>query len=479
MASNESTPSRVFTLIGDSNVRNNMNPTNCRDRPLMSSAQVLICTKLPVLHQSLQAINSESNVCILSCITNFLCDSSSTCVSLSQRVEPVLTEFFRLVTESCSANSERRYLVCPPMYRKTPVWLRDGLPEILTMFSTSYAKAAVTAKNLHALPGFPTPAFDSDGVHLTSYSGMEFVLHLFDSSKILLDCLGSSLDAREAVGSEVLRSLGDRMIVIEQDHRRLVDAFDLKTAIDAELACFRTNERNEDSFLISGIQRLRDGLSGRAWQEEAKKEVLRVLALFVDRNIKIVVVHNVTGRSPSAEVSFSVRLSSVEDARLIRSKFSSFFSGGRDTRPRDLKSISIRNVLTKETRIRISIMKILGARYKDSNQGSSYQLIGFEARPLLKIIPPEGASDRRVKTFTYIEAIKKLKVSFTDEELSGLAKQIGSQFSGRLKSVFGVIDDDKMRDIRSKAKARADRSDRNKRARTPDDDEVTRSRPRL
>jgi hypothetical protein len=31
---------RVFTLIGDSNVRNHMNPTNVRDRPLMSGAQV-------------------------------------------------------------------------------------------------------------------------------------------------------------------------------------------------------------------------------------------------------------------------------------------------------------------------------------------------------------------------------------------------------------------------------------------------------
>lgn len=348
------------------------------------------------------------------------------------------------------------------------------------MFSSAFAKAAVTSKNLHALPGFPTPCFEADGVHLTSYSGMEFVLHIFDSSRILLEAISSCSAERESASSEAVRSLGDRMIVLEQDHRRMLDLVDYKTAVDSELACFRSNERNEDSFLISGLQRLRDGLSGRGWQEEAKKEVRRVLGLFFDKPVDIIVVHNVTGRGQGAEVSFSVRLRSVEDARLIRSKFSSFFSGGRDSRPRDLKSVSIRNVLTKETRVRISIMKLLGSRYKDSNQGSSYQMIGFESRPLLKITPPESASDRRVKTFTFIEAVKKLKVSFSDEELAILSKQIGSQFAGQLKSLFVVLDDDRMREIR--ARARAERSDRTKRAResTPDEDEAeaARSRPR-
>lgn len=35
---------------------------------------------------------------------------------------------------------------------------------------------------LHLLPSFPTPEFDQDGVHLTVYSGLEFMIHLFDSS---------------------------------------------------------------------------------------------------------------------------------------------------------------------------------------------------------------------------------------------------------------------------------------------------------
>jgi hypothetical protein len=338
------------------------------------------------------------------------------------------------------------------MYRKSPIWYREGLPEILNLFSTTYATKAIFLKNLHAVPGFSTPAFTQDGVHLTAYSGMEFVLHLFDTAKVTLDSLKATPEEREVSQSEVVRVLGDRLVAVEQDHRRLSDAFDMKSAIDSELACFRSNERNEDSFIISGLAPIRDGLSGRGWQEEAKKEVTRVLKLFYDREVRVIVVHNVSGRAPGSEVTLSVRLSSVEDARLIRAQFGAFFAKGKDARPRELQNIGIRNVLTKETRIRISIMKILGARYKTSNPGSSYQMIGFEARPILKITPPEGASDKRIKSYTFIEAVQKLRVSFTDTEMTSLAKQIGSQFSGKLRSLFVVLDDDKIKEARSVAR---------------------------
>jgi hypothetical protein len=68
----------------------------------------------------------------------------------------------------------------------------------------------------------------------------------------------------------------------------------------------------------------------------------------------------------------------------------------------------------------------------------------------LKITPPPGASDRRVRTYTFIDAVQKLRVSFSDDDLDSLYKQIGSKYSGRVKSLFIVIDDDQMRDARSR-----------------------------
>lgn len=435
---------------------------------------------MPVFQQALRSIRAETNVCVISCISNFLCDSKASTTSVAHRVDPVITEFFDQILEACRVSPDRKFLVCPPMYRTNPTWYRVGLSEILNRFSDGYGRAAIQVQNLHALPGFPSQSLENDGIHLNPYSGLEFVLHLFDSAKVLLDSCSGTPAAREAIGTEATRVLGDRVIALEQDHRRLAAAFDHKSAVDAELACFRTNERNEDSFLLSGLRRIREGLNGREWQVEAKREVSRILKLITDQEFRIIVVHNVTGRGSSSPVTFSVRLDRVDDARMIRAKFSSFFSGGTDSRPASLQDVSVRNVLTKETRIRISILKLLGQRYQDSNQGASYQVIGYESRPLLKLTPPKGTADRRIKSYNYIEAVQKLPVNFSDEELTPIVKQIGSKFPGRLQELFIVLDDDRVREIRRSSSA----SSRNKRTRgadvasgdVGDDDEPPRQR---
>ena len=100
--------------------------------------------------------------------------------------------------------------------------------------------------------------------------------------------------------------------------------------------------------------------------------------------------------------------------------------------------------MTLETRVRLQILKIFAQRYRDSNQGAKTQVIGFETRPLLKLFPPEGSSDRRVKVFTFIDAIQKLPAAFTPEELQPVLEMVRyqTQLSGRLRSLFVVISDD-------------------------------------
>ena len=89
--------SRCFTLLGDSNIRRNVNSVNCRDRPLMKAAQVVVCKKISLLGEALKEVREASNVCVISCLSNFISDapdedegSSSTART---RAEPVLLEF--------------------------------------------------------------------------------------------------------------------------------------------------------------------------------------------------------------------------------------------------------------------------------------------------------------------------------------------------------------------------------------------------
>ena len=122
-------------------------------------------------------------------------------------------------------------LVAPPMYRVRPYWYNVGLPEILVEFSS--VMSSNRPPNLRLLESFPTPEFQADGVHLTAYSGLRFVVHLFDSAKVLAEAPAVAPDLAQT--NESVRVVADRVGVLEQDHARLAAALSFKTAVDAEL----------------------------------------------------------------------------------------------------------------------------------------------------------------------------------------------------------------------------------------------------
>ena len=441
--------SRCFTIIGDSNVGRHLNKVNCRSNPLMKAAQLVPCGHIEILAEALSQLRAESNVCVLSCITNFftsLKDASSSPVS--HRAEPILTEFCSIVHKASEENPEVSFLVSPPMYRTHPTWYRDGLPEIMTLFSSSLGHEKPA--NRHLLPSFPTPSFESDGVHLTAYSGLEFLLHLFDSSQELLDSLGSTIEEASLKGREATRSLEDRMMVLEQDHRRIVKDHEFKTASDAELHDWRQNERWEDFFVIKGLALLPStGLSSKEWQARAIRDVQGVLTIVMGKEIPIVYVMNATNKQRDTEATYHVQMADASIASAIRKRFSGYFTGGKSLRPPSLSKISIRNRITQETHVRISILHLFGQRYTKSNPGSQYKVFGYLPRPVLRLFPASTATDRRVKTYNFMEAIRVLPTNFSEPELEELIKKVPLKFIGKLRSLFVVLPDDLAR-IRKK-----------------------------
>ena len=163
--------SRLFSIIGDSNVRQNMTPFNIRDRPGLADAQVLSSARPEVLPDALRSVRSSSTIVILSCITNYLTGSEEA-PSVSSRVSPVLTVFRQHIDDFCAARPTTMVVVSPPMFRARPYWYNIGLPEILVEFSTILSEGRPA--NLRLLESFPTPEFQADGVHLTAYSGLRF-----------------------------------------------------------------------------------------------------------------------------------------------------------------------------------------------------------------------------------------------------------------------------------------------------------------
>ena len=433
--------SRVFSILGDSNVKRHMNPTNCRDRPLMSGCELVPCGRLSVLAEGLKTVREETTVCLLSCLTNFLTHSASAGASISFRVEPVFLEVLEGLKIAALERPNLTFLVSPPMYRLSPLWYRDNLPEILTKFSDVMKSRPA---NVHLLSSFPTPVLEDDGVHLTAYSGMEFVLHLFDSSSRLLDSLDSTVEQVSSQNTEASRLLEDRMVAIEQDHRRLNKAFETKIAEDAELMDFHLNVKFESSFVISGLAIIAEP-DPREWQKKAKADVQGVLSTLMGREYNIVYILNNTSRKKDSPATYAVELKSVQESKEIRDKFGSFFLGKGDKRLEALKPFSIRNRYTPETGVRVMIMKLFAKRYHESNPGSKVAVISYEPRPLLKLTPPPGASDPRTRTFNFIQAVKSLPSNFSKSERDELVAKINPKFHGRLRSLFVVVSDDMLK----------------------------------
>ena len=129
--------SRAFTLIGDSNIRNHVNKNTVRANPALKAAQVLSCGYKGIFTETLSKVRAESSACIIACVTNFI-SSVEGPATVSLRVEPVLQDLRASLETACAAFPERFYLVAPPMYRTNPIWYREGLPEIMNLFSLTF-----------------------------------------------------------------------------------------------------------------------------------------------------------------------------------------------------------------------------------------------------------------------------------------------------------------------------------------------------
>ena len=427
--------SPIFSIIGDSNVSRNITKTNTRACPQMASSQFLFCQKLPLLEDALGKIRKESTVCIVACVTNFLTASDDDSM-VSKRIEPVLDEFVHHLSAACTSAPDLSILVSPPMYRKSPLWYCDGLPEVLTSFSGAFRGKP---SNLHLLPSFSTPDYEGDGVHLTAYSGLEYMIHLFDSSMSYLDMLSRDCDERHPVATEVTRLLEDRVIMLEQDHRRLNKDVEMKAAVDAELHDYHENVANEAFLMVTGCPRIL-GLSPKEWQERAKKDLAPVLKELMGRPIPIEYISNATGPRPDAPVRYNVKLFSTEVSKEVRTKFGKFYVNGRDERPQFFKPYSIRNLITQSSRIRIAILQVIARRYRSANQGSHTKVINYDPRPILRITPT--ATGSRTRSYNFIEAICKYPTNFNKDDLKFIFSKVGYKQKGQLKSLFVCISDD-------------------------------------
>ena len=119
-------PTYVFSIIGDSNVQRNLVDYNCSNRDEMKSAQLIPCTSMVTFQACLPKIRPESNILILSCLSNFLRDSESSTDS-SSRMTTVLEKFRSIIFPYVDANPDLFVMVAPPQFSRSPMWYSESI----------------------------------------------------------------------------------------------------------------------------------------------------------------------------------------------------------------------------------------------------------------------------------------------------------------------------------------------------------------
>ena len=300
-------------------------------------------------------------------------------------------------------------------------------------------------RNLHLLPSFSSQDLLTDGKFLSPVSGLHYILHIFDQTELLISRFTLSPDSKVSQVQEQVRHHEDRMTYLENKHVGLQQQVDIKVAQDAEFNDWIQNRNEEDWFVIKGLPRLK--VSRQDWPDAAAKQVIDCINIVLNVNkvrleYDVMYVANPFKLQTTGPTTYNVRMDSNFSSKRVRDLFSGFFKQPRPVSlPPALKGVSIRNRITLETKIRIAILHQLGCIYRDSNQGASYKVRGFDPRPVLVTMPPRGGAGM-LRTYNFIQAASALPATFSDEHLVKIFQVVGDRFRGKLQALFIVLRDD-------------------------------------
>ena len=361
---------RLYSVLGDTNVVQNMTTLNMASREAMQKAQLITCPALRDLASAVDQIRSEANVFLYAAITEHLLAAPEG-NTIYATVDPVFREIRDVLFKLCVSRPDLQVVLAPPLYRSRPFWYRQQPPEVATQLSQIFTTSH--PDNFHMLPSFINQ--DSvDGINLTPVSGLHYVLFLFDKTEAVLSDAASAAEAQLGLAREVVRSHDDRIAYLEHDHSQLGHEYSLKVASDAEFADWVENRADEDWMTVQGLPRL-SAKDGSDWQVQVKRQIRDLIKQVLQVNrvnfgFEIVYVHNPLRQRTTGPTLYNVQLSSADTSRRIRELYSGFFRRNNPHKlPSNLKGIAIRNKVTIGTRIQIAIMRQLGANYKASNPG--------------------------------------------------------------------------------------------------------------
>ena len=97
--------SRIFSIIGDGNVRRNMTGLNVASRDSMKNAQIIDFIGAGPIDVAFTEVRPESTVCIVAAITDLLL-SNGDCGTIFASIDPVSTDLHNRFVAFCQARPD-------------------------------------------------------------------------------------------------------------------------------------------------------------------------------------------------------------------------------------------------------------------------------------------------------------------------------------------------------------------------------------
>jgi len=143
----------TFSVIGDSNIQRNLVDYNCTDREDIRSSQVIPCTSFTTFLGCFPKVRSETNVLIVSCLSNFVRDSESS-TDPSSRISKVLEAVRDVIMPYAEANPDLYLMLAPPQFSRSPVWYAESIGLVQRLVKSIIMDLSCL-DNLCLLPSFP------------------------------------------------------------------------------------------------------------------------------------------------------------------------------------------------------------------------------------------------------------------------------------------------------------------------------------
>ena len=393
----------------------------------------------------------EADFIVISVIENFLVDAAGENLEHGQdMIDKTISDFGAIMRAAATRLPSTKFAVILPLKRPAIEWYQERFEVIKKKYVGMIDAIGLVNVGKVETSLSSSQHFESDGVHLTQDSGMNFISIVLESAERFFEAVAIDLtegsegnDSTEA--SVEQNKMEKRIEKLEADMREIKKQKIKNDIVFARLredVDYERNRQKEDRVVINHLKVTDVPADHKSKMDHYKHLAAEVFEYLIpDFTGKVMWIQ--AGRNPENGESLpmlEVRLDNVKAASDIRKAFA---KKSREGLTNKFEKIFITNCITKSTRVRVEIMKAIARKL--TREGEMAYVAGFIPRPVLHIKKVvEGKRTFPYKTFTFVDCVTRFGNLVMDSDLTYAYNQ-ALPFDGELEQNFIILNEKGLR----------------------------------